>query len=106
MRKFLTDMFLSLLQNELFCNFSNAPRGFFVEMPVLAYNETFNNEAIVKMLLNLNINPEIICHGVPTRCQRTMVFIVNLDALSDQSDITAEANSVCFDGFGRVMHVY
>ena len=106
MRKFLTDMFLSSLQNELFCNSSNAPRGFFVEMPVLAYNETFSNEAIVKMLLNLNINPEIICHRFPTRCQRTMALIVKLDALSDQSDITADANSVCFNGFGRVMHVY
>ena len=50
-------------------------------MPVLAYNETFDNKAIVKMLLNSNINPEIICHRVPTRCQRTMPFIVNLVAL-------------------------
>ena len=76
------------LQNELLCNSSNAPSGFFGEMPVLAYNKTFDNEDIVKMLLNPNINPEIICHRVPTRCQRTMAFIVNLDALSDQSDIT------------------
>ena len=94
------------LQNELLCNSSNAPSGFFGEMPVLAYNKTFDNEGIVKMLLNPNINPEIICHRVPTRCQRTMAFIVNLDALSDQSDITAGDNGVYFNGFGRVMHVY
>ena len=94
------------LQNELLCNSSNAPSGFFGEMPVLAYNKTFDNEGIVKMLLNPNINPEIICHRVPTRCQRTMAFIVNLDALSDQSDITADDNGVYFNGFGRVMHVY
>ena len=88
MSKFLRDMLLFSLQNELLCNSSNAPSGFFGEMQVLAYNETFDNVAIVKILLNPNINPEIICHRVPTRCQRTMAFIVNLDALSDQSDIT------------------
>ena len=75
-------------------------------MPVLAYNETSDNKAIVKMLLNSNINPEIICHRVPTRCQRTMAFIVNLDALSDQSDITADDNGIYFNGFEKVMHVY
>ena len=106
MRKVLRDMLLFSLQNELLCNSSNAPGEFFAETPVLAYNETFDNEAIVKMLLNTNINPEIICHRVPTRCQRTMAFIVNLDALSDQSDITADDNGVYFNGFGRVMHVY
>ena len=35
-----------------------------------------------------------------------MAFIVNLDALSDQSDITADDNGVYFNGFGRVMRVY
>ena len=75
-------------------------------MPVLAYNETFDNETVVKMLLNPNINLEIICHRVPTRCQRTMTFIVNLDALSDQSKITADDNGAYFNGFGRVIHVY
>ena len=75
-------------------------------MPVLAYKETFDNEAIVKMLLNPNINPEIICPRVPNRCQTTMAFIVNLDPLSDQSDIIADDNGVYFNSFGRVMHVY
>ena len=67
-------------------------------MPVLACNKTFDNEDIVKMLLNPNINPEIICHRVPTRCQRAMAFTVNLDALSDQSDVTADDNGVYFNG--------
>ena len=58
------------------------------------------------MLLNPNINPEIKCHKVPTRCQITMAFIVNLDALSYQSDITADDNGVYFNGFEKVMHVY
>ena len=31
------------------------------------------------MLLNPNINPGIICHRVPTCCQGTVAFIVNLD---------------------------
>ena len=106
MRKFLRDMLLFSFQNELLCNSSNAPNGFFGEMPVLAYSETFDNEVIVKMLQNPNLNPEIICHRVPTRCQRAMAFIVNLGALSNQSDITAEDNSVYFNGFGRVMRVY
>ena len=35
-----------------------------------------------------------------------MAFIVNLDALSDQSDITADDNGGYFNGFGRVMRVY
>ena len=35
-----------------------------------------------------------------------MAFIVNLDALSDQSDITADDNGAYFNGFGRVIHVY
>ena len=48
------------------------------------------------MLMKPNINPEIIFHRV----------IVNLDVLSDQSDITADDNGVYFNGFGRVMHVY
>ena len=106
MRKVLRDMLLFSLQNELLCNSSNAPGGFFAETPVLAYNETFDNEAIVKMLLNPNINTEIICHRAPTCSQRTMAFIVNLDALSDQSEITADDNGVYFNGFGRVRHVY
>ena len=106
MRKFLRDISLLTLQNELFCDSSNAPSGFFREMPVLAYKETFDNEAIVKMLLNPNINPEIICPRVPNRCQTTMAFIVNLDPLSDQSDIIADDNGVYFNSFGRVMHVY
>ena len=62
MRKFLRDMLLFSFQNELLCNSSNAPNGFFGEIPVLAYSETFDNEGIVKMLQNPNINPEIICH--------------------------------------------
>ena len=106
MRTFLWDMLLFSQQNELRFNSSNAPSGFFGEMPVLAYNETFDNEAIVKMLLNPNIDPEIICYRVPTCCQGTMAFIVYLDVLCEQSDITAGDNSVYFNGFGRFMHAY
>ena len=69
-------------------------------MPALAYNETFHNEAIVKMLRNPNIIPEIISHRVPTCCQGTVAFVVNLDVLCEQSDITAGNNNVCFNGFG------
>ena len=106
MKKFLRDMLLVLLRNELLCKSSNAPNGFFGEMPVLAYNDSFDNESFVKMLLNPNINPEIIYHRVPIRCQITGAFIVNLDILSDQSDITADDNVVYFNSFGGVMHVY
>ena len=45
MSKFLKDMLLFSLQNELLRNSSNAPGGFFGEMSVLAYNKTFENEA-------------------------------------------------------------
>ena len=86
MRKFLREMLLFLLHNQLLCNSSNVPSGFFGEMPALLYKETFNNEKTMKMLLNSNNNPEIKCHRVATCCQRTMAFTVNLDALSDQSD--------------------
>ena len=106
MKKFLRDMLLFSLQNELLWKSSNAPSGFFGEMLVLAYNDSFDNESIVKMLLNPNINPEIICYRVPIRCQITGAFIVNLDILSDQIDITADDNGVYFNSFGRVMHVY
>ena len=58
------------------------------------------------MLLNPNINPEIICHRVPTCYQRTVAFIVNLDVLSKQSGVTEGDNGVYFNSFGRVMHAY
>ena len=106
MKKFLRDMLLFSLQNELLWKSSNAPSGFFGEMLVLAYNDSFDNESIVKILLNPNINPEIICYRVPIRCQITGAFIVNLDILSDQSGITVDDNGVYFNSFGRVMHVY
>ena len=35
-----------------------------------------------------------------------MTFIVNLDALEDQSDITADDNGSYDNGFGRPLHAF
>ena len=61
MRKFLRDMLLFSLQNELLWNSSNAPSGFFGEMPVLAYNEA----SITKLLWK--------CYWIPTLILKSYV---------------------------------
>ncbi|XP_066921303.1 uncharacterized protein [Clytia hemisphaerica] len=80
---------------------SSKPCDFYMGLPVLNNGISLSNEEITSLLLNPEINGELICDKVPTKCQRNMSFIVNLNALKMQSDISADDNGSYMNGYSR-----
>ncbi len=66
----------------------------------------YSAEEAAKILLNPRINPKLICEAVPPRVQRNYSFIINMNALGNQRDITADDNGSYKSGQGRPSFVY
>ena len=84
------------------------PVVFFDEYPVLhsGLKKRITAFDAARVLLNPAINLKLICQSVPSRVQQNLMFIVNLHALDNNLDITADDNGATRGGQGRKKHVY
>eukprot|EP00112_Aurelia_sp_Birch-Aquarium-sp1_P023352 Seg6924.1 transcript_id=Seg6924.1/GoldUCD/mRNA.D3Y31 product="Serine/threonine-protein kinase EDR1" protein_id=Seg6924.1/GoldUCD/D3Y31 len=87
---------------------SKNPQEYYRNFPVFEVGRktTYTPEEAAKILLSPNIDPKIICEAVPPRVQNNLAFIVNLNALSSQGDITADDNGSYKSGQGRPNYIY
>ena len=87
---------------------SAEPLVFSDDYPVLCtgLKERITAKSAAQVLLNPQLNPNLICQSVPRRTQRNFAFVINLNALDNPNDVTADDNGATRSGQGRKSHVY